>query len=147
MTKIEFTMGDLDDQQQRQLSAGFESHSQAQDAPEYNKQRLSWTVQDEEGNLIAALTADLLWQWLYIDELWVDDRCRGTGMGKQLMAQAEAYAKEQQLSGLWLWTQSWQAPLFYQSLGFEEFTRFDDFPSGHSRIGLRKRVSECPHSA
>ncbi|WP_406734864.1 GNAT family N-acetyltransferase [Vibrio scophthalmi] len=140
MTKIEFTTGELNAEQQRQLSAGFESHSQTQDAPAYLKQSLNWTVQDEEGNLIAALTASLLWEWLYIDELWVDDSCRGTGMGKQLMAQAEEYARAQQLSGLWLWTQSWQAPMFYQSLGFEEFTRFDNFPTGHSRIGLRKTL-------
>lgn len=132
--------GELNAQQQQQLSAGFESHSQTQDAPAYLKQNLNWTVQDGEGNLIAALTASLLWEWLYIDELWVDESCRGTGMGKQLMAQAEAYAKEQQLSGMWLWTQSWQAPVFYQSLGFEEFTRFDNFPTGHSRIGLRKAL-------
>ena len=37
-----------------------------------------------------------------------------------------------------LWTQSWQAGGFYQQLGYSEFTRFDDFPKGHSRIGFRK---------
>ncbi|EGU44319.1 histone acetyltransferase HPA2 [Vibrio ichthyoenteri ATCC 700023] len=142
MAKIELMTGELDATQQAQLSAGFEAHSQAQLAPPYLKERFNWTVQDDEGNLIAALTADVLWEWLYIDELWVDESCRGTGMGKQLMAQAEAYARAQHLSGLWLWTQSWQAPAFYQSLGFEEFTRMDNFPTGYSRIGLRKTLTE-----
>ena len=138
MQKIEFTEGELGAKIQAQLSAGFESHSQQQFAPSYEAQRLNWTVQDEQGNLVAALTAELLWQWLYIDELWVAESCRGNGMGWQLMQQAELYAINEKLSGLWLWTQSWQAPEFYQRLGFEEFTRFDDFPVGHSRIGLRK---------
>ncbi|WP_108946260.1 GNAT family N-acetyltransferase [Shewanella halifaxensis] len=140
MMNIEFSNGQLAPQLQAQLTAGFESHSQQQLAPAYEQQRLNWTVQDEHGNLVAALTAELLWQWLYIDELWVADSYRGGGMGRQLMQQAELYAVSEKLSGLWLWTQSWQAPEFYQRLGFEEFTRFDNFPAGHSRIGLRKYI-------
>jgi ribosomal protein S18 acetylase RimI-like enzyme len=140
MQEIEFSHGVLDEQKQAQLTAGFESHSQDQVAPPYVKAHLNWTVQDENGNLISALTASVLWEWIYIDELWVDERCRGTGMGKRLMDKVEEYAVEQHLSGLWLWTQSWQAPKFYQQLGFEEFTRFEDFPTGFSRIGLRKTL-------
>ena len=99
MPKIDFATGVLEVQKQAELTAGFESHSQTQVAPPYIKERLNWTVQDKRGNLIAALTADLLWEWLYIDELWVDESCRGTGMGKQLMEKAEEYAKTQELSG------------------------------------------------
>ncbi|WGK80522.1 GNAT family N-acetyltransferase [Vibrio aestuarianus] len=141
MLKIDFITGALEAQKQGELKAGFESHSQINAAPSYNKERLNWTIQDDNGKLIAALTVDLLWDWLYIDELWVDENYRGTGIGKQLMGKAEEYSKLKKLSGLWLWTQSWQAPVFYQRLGFEEFTRFDDFPIGHSRIGLRKSLS------
>ncbi len=140
MVQINLMKGELPAQLQSELSAGFESHSEKQSAPPYRKERLNWTVKDDQGNLIAALTADLLWDWLYIDELWVDESCRGTGMGKQLMTQAEEFAKTKALSGLWLWTQSWQAPAFYQQLGFEEFTRLEDFPKGYSRIGLKKSL-------
>ncbi|WP_394204734.1 GNAT family N-acetyltransferase [Shewanella waksmanii] len=138
MTNIKFSPGKLDSEIKLQLSAGFERHSQAQQAPDYECDWLNWTLVDEQGKLIAALTGQLLWDWLYIDELWVDEVGRGTGIGKQLMQTAESYAIEQQLSGLWLWTQSWQAPGFYLSLGYSEFTRFEDFPKGYSRIGLRK---------
>lgn len=140
MLEIEFSQGPLTAEHQTQLKAGFESHSETQMAPPYEKERLNWTVLNEKGDLIAALTANLLWDWLYIDELWVDESCRGTGMGKQLMAKAEEHAMRNEISGLWLWTQSWQAPDFYKSLGFEEFTRFENFPVGHSRIGLRKSL-------
>ncbi|MGF1718455.1 GNAT family N-acetyltransferase [Vibrio kyushuensis] len=138
MQNIDFSKGELGEHEQSQLTEGFETHSQVQEAPPYQKDRLNWTVKDDSGKLVAAITADLLWGWLYIDELWVDESCRGTGMGKQLMSKAEHHAKSKGLSGIWLWTQSWQAPGFYQSLGYEEFTRFEDFPKGHSRIGLRK---------
>ncbi|GIU46873.1 hypothetical protein TUM4438_23970 [Shewanella sairae] len=142
MEKIEFTQGELGAKIQAQLTAGFESHTQEQMAPPYDNQRVNWIVEDEQGNLIAALTAVLLWDWLYIDELWVAESCRGSGLGRQLMDKAQEYAITEKLSGLWLWTQSWQAPEFYQRLGFEEFTRFDDFPAGHSRIGLRKYLQD-----
>ncbi|WP_047044953.1 GNAT family N-acetyltransferase [Vibrio mexicanus] len=142
MLEIEFNQGPLSDSYQAQLKVGFESHSEVQQAPPYVKENVNWTLVNEQGKLIAALTANLLWDWLYIDELWVDESCRGTGMGKQLMAKAEEYAVDKDLSGLWLWTQSWQAPDFYKSLGFEEFTRLDNFPVGHSRIGLRKTFTD-----
>ncbi len=140
MFNIQFSQGKLEQHHQQQLKQGFEAHSAAQDSPAYEKLRFNWSVVDDNNELIAVLTADLLWGWMYIDELWVDERCRGTGMGKRLVETAEQHAIEQGYTGLWLWTQSWQAPKFYESLGFVEFTRFEDFPKGHSRIGLRKEL-------
>ena len=52
----------------------------------------------------------------------------------------EEFAADESLQGVWLWTQSWQAESFYTKLGYEEFTRFENFPKGHTRIGFRKRL-------
>ncbi len=140
MLKIQFAEGQLQNEQQKVLSAGFEAHSAKNNSPEYDQKHVNWSVFNDDDQLVAALTANTLWDWLYIDELWVDETCRGTGLGKQLMAKAEEYAISQNMTGIWLWTQSWQAPGFYRSLGFAEFTRFEDFPKKHSRIGLRKSL-------
>ena len=78
---------------------------------------------------------------MYIDELWVSPASRGGGLGRQLMELAEEFARAQRLQGIWLWTQSWQAEGFYRQLGYSEFTRFDEFPKGHSRIGFRKPLN------
>ncbi len=88
--------------------------------------------------MTAVLTAELLWDWLYIDELWVSEELRGMGVGRKLMTLAEEFAASENLVGIWLWTQSWQAESFYKGLDYVEFTRFHHFPRGHSRIGLRK---------
>ncbi len=132
---------DLSDHQRQIVSAGFARHTKEQAAPAFKKERLSWLVYADDELLVGVLTVDLLWDWIYIDELWVDEGYRDTGIGKRLMKQAEDYAISHNLSGLWLWTQSWQAAKFYSQLGYQEFTRFSDFPKGHYRIGFRKQIS------
>jgi ribosomal protein S18 acetylase RimI-like enzyme len=137
MITIELRAGDLRGDEQAVVTAGFTRHSDQLAAPPFEKQRLSWLAHEGQA-LVGVLTADLLWDWLYIDELWVDESQRGKGLGKTLMQQAEDYASSKQIIGLWLWTQSWQAADFYSRLGYQEFTRFEDFPRGHSRLGFRK---------
>ena len=78
---------------------------------------------------------------MYIDELWVSPMHRGEGLGSKLMDLAQEFAIDRRLQGVCLWTQSWQGERFYQALGYTEFTRFDDFPKGHSRIGFRKSLT------
>jgi len=141
MIEIISLSGHLDKNKQQSITAGLESHSKESSAPSYQKDRINWLMYENSEVFIGALTADILWDWIYIDELWVDMNYRGTGIGKKLMDKAEEYAISRSMTGLWLWTQSWQAAKFYAQLGYEEFTRFDDFPKGHQRIGLRKQVS------
>lgn len=140
MIDVQFSKGQLDAAQQTILTSGFEAHSKESAAPSFQKERINWLAYDADEHLIGALTADALWDWIYIDELWVDKRYRGDGFGKKLMTLAEEYAIGQDMTGLWLWTQSWQAARFYEQLGYKEFARFKDFPKGHDRIGFRKQV-------
>lgn len=135
---IVFSRGDLTVAEQSAVSEGFSEHSKHVAAPEYEKERIKWTVKEEKSGLLGVLTADALWDWLYIDELWISPEIREAGLGKRLMKKAEEYATSENLKGIWLWTQSWQAEGFYKKLGYTEFTRFEDFPRGHCRIGLRK---------
>ena len=141
MIEFQFTQGDLPPDMQAIVTQGFERHSAESSAPRFSKERYNWLAYDQSGTLVGALTSDLLWDWLYIDELWVSESCRGQGLGKQLMLKAEKYAVETSLSGIWLWTQSWQAGGFYTLMGYHEFTRFPYFPQGHERIGFRKTLT------
>lgn len=143
MANVKLRMGDLEPQEQAVVTAGFDRHSQEFAAPPFEKKRLNWVAYDGEV-LVGALTAELLWDWLYVDELWVNESQRGHGLGTALMKHAEDYARLASLSGIWLWTQSWQAADFYARLGYLEFTRFESFPAGHTRIGFRKCLREAP---
>jgi GNAT superfamily N-acetyltransferase len=140
IVKIEFHRNALTASEQAVVSEGFREQNEDLDVPEYIRERVKWLAVDELNNTRAALTADILWDWLYVDELWVCPSLRGTGVGRQLMQLAEAFALSRNMCGIWLWTQSWQAEGFYRHLGYHEFTSFENFPRGHSRIGLRKTL-------
>ena len=92
----------------------------------------------EEKELIAAVIGKVFWHWLFIDMIWVSKDHRGTGLGSKIMAIAEEKAKEKGLAGIFLWTETWQAPDFYPKLGYENFVIFDNFPPGFQKYGYRK---------
>lgn len=137
--QINFFESGLTETEQKTVEEGFIQLSKINSAPEYQAQSFKWVLYDNT-ELQGVLTASLLWDWLYIDELWVAESVRGNGFGKKLMVEAERFSMDKKLSGIWLWTQSWQAETFYKKMGFVEFARFSDFPKGYERIGLRK---EC----
>lgn len=141
MVDIDFRREDLTPSERSIVSEGFHAQTEEQNAPEYKKERVRWLAFDERKDVRAVLTADILWDWIYIDELWVSRKLRGQGLGRQLVQLAEEFALSQDLQGIWLWTQSWQGEGFYKQLGYSQFTRFDNFPKGHSRIGFRKKLT------
>jgi GNAT superfamily N-acetyltransferase len=89
---------------------------------------------------LGALTGHANQGWLFVNLLAVIPPARGRGVGSQLMHKAEALARERALVGLWLDTFSWQAPGFYQQLGYTEVGRIPDHPPGEVRIFLAKRL-------
>lgn len=78
--------------------------------------------------------------WLFIRYLWVSDMLRGQGIGRELMAGAEARAFERGCHSAWVDTFSFQAPDFYRKLGYEPFGELD-YPPVHKRIFLQKRLT------
>lgn len=78
--------------------------------------------------------------WLYVELLYVPDGLRGGGVGRDLMLRAEAAARARGCIGIWLNTFSFQARGFYEKLGFTLIGQIDDYPVGHQRFFLQKRL-------
>ena len=91
-----------------------------------------------DGTLVAGVIGKVFWNWFYADLVWVAEEFRGQGIGTRVMRAAEERARQMKLTGIYLWTQTWQAPGFYKKLGYTQFVEFQDFPPGHSRLGFRK---------
>ena len=105
-------------------------------------QSIAFYVRDAGGKIVGGVYGSYgVFKWLYIDILWVTDELRGRGYGAQLLAAIENEAIKHNCTNVYLDTFSFQAPEFYKKLGYEVFGELEDFPAGHSRIFLRKRLS------
>ena len=92
-----------------------------------------------EKEVAAGLAGETYCGWLFIRYLWVSESLRGRGVGRELMVHAEARARDRGCHSAWVDTFSFQAPGFYEKLGYEEFGRLD-YPPDHRRHFLKKRL-------
>ena len=98
-------------------------------------------LSDEPGGPVTGgLYGYVLFEWLFIQYVSVPETQQGKGIGTQLMAQAEAWARAEGLGGLWLDTFAFQARPFYEKLGFTVFGEITDHPHGSSRYFLKKHL-------
>ena len=103
-------------------------------------QPLAVLIQGERGVTTGGLLGRTWLDWLYIELLYVPDGLRGTGVGRDVMLRAEAEARARGCIGIWLNTFSFQARGFYEKLGFTLIGQIDDYPIGHQRFFLQKRL-------
>jgi GNAT superfamily N-acetyltransferase len=93
--------------------------------------------------VVAGLAGETYSGWLFIRYLWVSEALRGKGVGRELMTAAEGRAVERGCHSAWVDTFSFQAPGFYQKLGYAPFGELD-YPPDFKRIFLQKRLTPAP---
>lgn len=98
-------------------------------------------ARDAEGELVGGLSGETRWGWLHVLIVWVGAAHRGRGVGAQLMARAEDEARRRGCHGVSLNTFTWQAPGFYERLGYREFGRLEDYPEGVTLFFFRKDLA------
>jgi GNAT superfamily N-acetyltransferase len=72
--------------------------------------------------------------WLAIELLYVPAEFRMRGTGSSLMKKAEEIARKRACIGIRLDTFTFQAPGFYEKLGYRAFGKLSDHPKGHAQI-------------
>jgi GNAT superfamily N-acetyltransferase len=126
------------------LRVGLKAHGEAVVGDSWIKD-LAYFLRDEAGAVRGGVFGNCgSFGWLYVDTLWVDEALRGRGHGAELMAAIEDEARRRLCRHAYLSTFAFQAPGFYEKLGYYEFGRLDDFPPGHSRLFLRKDLTADP---
>jgi GNAT superfamily N-acetyltransferase len=99
-------------------------------------------VHDARELLVAGIYG---WIWgacLEIDYLWVHKNLRGQGFGHKLMADLEKEALARGCQRAILNTYSFQAPAFYESLGYECFGIIDGYGPGYQKHFFRKELGK-----
>ena len=108
-------------------------------APPPNFQTLGLLLQSATDETIGGLWGRSAYEWLFIEMLFVPEPLRSQGLGRDLVSQAEAIARERHCTGVWLDTFAFQALPFYQKLGYTVFGELKDHPRGISQYWLQKR--------
>lgn len=106
-----------------------------------NGKLLGIFVRDVSGTIEAGVSG---WTWgdcSRIDKLWVRADLRGDGLGRRLVCAFEREAVRRGCRLVTLDSHSFQAPEFYQKLGYELWAVLDGYPSPHRQCYLRKTIS------
>ena len=101
---------------------------------------LAVLVKDEAGKVIGGLWGTTGWRWLFVHLFWLPETLRGAGLGRDLLRRAEAEAMARGCGNVWLDTFSFQARGFYEKLGYRVFATLEDYPPGHRRYFMQKRL-------
>jgi ribosomal protein S18 acetylase RimI-like enzyme len=78
---------------------------------------------------------------MFIDLVWVHERLRGRGIGTELMKRAEAALRSRGGEVVFLSTWSFQAPRFYEKLGYLPFGTLEGMPPNARRVWYSKRLT------
>ena len=136
--KIRLERGDLK-KISSELWDGLLRYNRAQVGPLRYTRKIV-TARDESGRLLGGAILESYWLETYVELLWMSGRVRRSGTGAELMAQAEKIARKRGSRLLWLNTYSFQAPRFYEKLGFKRFGGIAGSPKGHARHFYVKRL-------
>jgi GNAT superfamily N-acetyltransferase len=122
------------------LSSGLEAFNQNIPLARDRTKRPLAVFLRRDGRVVGGASGDTHYGWLYLDLLWVEESLRGAGWGRQLVERFESEAMTRGAQRAWVDTYGFQAPDFYERLGYREFGRLEDFPPGSARHFLWKSL-------
>ena len=102
---------------------------------------VNYYLRSARDELMGGLTGLIWGGWLHVSFLWIDEVVRGKGYATRLMDEAEAYARERHCRWATLDTHSFQARPFYEKRGYEVIGTLDDYPEGHKKFFLKKKLT------
>ena len=106
---------------------------------------VAFLLREDDGELRGGLLGQVWGGWLHISYLWVDAPLRHQGWASRLVRAAEEYAVSRGAHDVHLETFSFQARPLYEKLGYEVFATLNDFPPGHQKFFLRKKLTTEGH--
>ena len=110
-------------------------------APMHDVKPLSCFVRDAAGRVIGGAVGRRWGACTELQQLWVEEGQRHRGLGTGLMARFEALARARGCERIYLDTFSFQAPAFYQALGYGTLARIDGYTAGIVKYTLLKELA------
>jgi len=110
------------------------------DVPPWQQVPMAFLLRRPDGSLEGGLYGYTQWAWAHVEMLALPPERRREGLGRRLLGQAEAEARARGCTDIHLNTFSWQAKPFYEKLGYREWGVLQNFPPGHARHFMTKRL-------
>jgi GNAT superfamily N-acetyltransferase len=97
-------------------------------------------LRNEAGEIVAAVNGHTWGGCCVVAHLWVHELHRGRGLGRLLLLAIEAEASRRSCEQMVLSTHSFQAPAFYERLGYRKQAVVQDHPKRHASIAYVKQL-------
>lgn len=105
-------------------------------------QEVAVFIKDDKKQILAGVSGLHRWGWAHIDVLWVSEKARGMGFGTLLMELVEDKFREEGCAMLDLHTFSFQAPGFYEKMGYQKTFEQEIGNAGARQIFFRKDLND-----
>jgi GNAT superfamily N-acetyltransferase len=106
-----------------------------------DRETLDVLVRDEgTGAVTGGIVGHTSYGLFFLDLFYLPEERRGTGLGSRLVSLAEEEARRRGCSAAFVYTVTFQAPGFYERLGYSRFGEVAAPPDGATRIFLSKRL-------
>ncbi len=110
------------------------------DLPDESKDKKFIFSALDGSKFVGGISGNVYWNGLEIDTLWVDEDCRGQGIGMGLLMEAEKYAINNGAVVSFLKTVD--AKDYYKKLGYQVYGVLEDRPIGTVLYHMKKRLDE-----
>lgn len=111
---------------------GMLAYHANQGHPRKKRDFLTILIKDKKNSVLGGIIVTFLWNGMEIETLWTDESIRGKGYGTKLVEMVEEEALKKGCSIAYTNTFTWQAPEFYEKLGYTLYGKLDNFPKGNS---------------
>lgn len=148
MNKIRIINREMTAEELHRMNKGFDEHTIEFGVEIQRSDRFSYTAVFQ--NKFIGCSSGLAYKnnkrysgWFYLTDLFVEKEYRSQGLGTKLLQALENEISLLGIENIWTWTAGYEAPGFYQKLGYSIFTRMENWYSdGSSRVGLRKKLGK-----
>jgi len=140
----QFTLSDSPSEEEaRLIHARLEAYNREQTDGEYDEPgtEIGLVLKSPEGTVIGGITASTVFRVMHLEALWVAKEHRKQGHGSRLVMQAERIGYESGCVASQTQSFSFQAPEFYQKLGYQVLGIYDGYPDGITEYTLMKRLA------
>lgn len=141
-----FTMhDDLPQEDHRIVDAGLTAHNDAS-APLHEVRPLACFARLDTGQVIGGGVGRTWGLCCELQQLWVQPAHRGRGIGARLVQEFERRALQRGCRTIYLETFSFQAPVFYQELGYQVRLELHGYAEAISKYIMVRELREEPRT-